>query len=47
MSFAEACGYVALTLAGLVLHEIENERAVVALERVPDRDRADELQAAA
>jgi heme exporter protein D len=47
MAFAEGIAFVALALAGLVVHEIETERAVVALETVPGRDRADELQAAA
>jgi heme exporter protein D len=47
MSFAEGSAFVALALAGLVVHEIETERAVVALETVPNRDRAEELQAAA
>ena len=47
LSFAEGSAFVALALAGLVVHEVETERAVVALEAVPNRDRADELQAAA
>jgi hypothetical protein len=47
LSFAEGSAFVALALVGLVVHEIETERAVVALEAVPNRDRSEELQAAA
>jgi hypothetical protein len=51
MSFAEGLGFVALGVVGLIAHELQTERVVHSLERVPtdarDRDRAEDLSAAA
>jgi uncharacterized membrane protein len=51
LSLAEGLGYVAFALAGLALHEVEDERAVHALEDIRAEPRAsqpsEELSAAA
>lgn len=49
LSLGEAIGFVVLGVAGLLVHEMQTERAVRALEAVPADagDRAEDLQAAA
>ena len=48
LSLAEGLGYVALAVAGLGLHEVEDERAVHALEDIrTGRPASEELSAAA
>src|SRR5262245_25703985 len=47
LTFAEACGLVALALAGLVAHEVATERLVRAPVEGRGGERAEELQVAA
>jgi hypothetical protein len=47
LSFGEGAGFVALAVAGLIVHELRTERVVHELQAVPARDQAEELQAAA
>ena len=51
LSFAEAIGFVALGVLGLVTHELEDERIVHEFYAIPvearDRQRSEELEAAA
>jgi hypothetical protein len=49
LSLGEAIGFVVLGLAGMLVHELQTERVVRALEAVPAdaSDRAEELQEAA
>ena len=49
LSLGEAIGFVVLGVAGLLVHEMQTERVVRALEAVPADagDRAEDLQAAA
>jgi hypothetical protein len=47
LSFGEGAAFVALAVAGLIVHELRTERVVHELQAVPAPDQAEELQAAA